>query len=280
MRPHLPIAIALITLAPYAAADGALEIDQACIAAGCFPGDQPGFPVEINAEGSYVLTSNLQVPDEHTWGVAVLADFVTIDLGGFVLSGPTVCPPLPDPCGPVGIGRGISGSNSRGITVKNGTIRGFGDTATFLGQGSRIEHVVAEDNGNRGIMLQFSGVVRDCIARNNGGPGISTGSAALIVDNLSLRNRGTGIEAGEISTIMRNTATINGSDGVLVGASCTVIGNAISSNVGAGLSVTGTPATGYADNVLSSNANGSAANQVQGFAVPIGGNLCAGAPCP
>ena len=42
------------------AGDGRLEINQSCIATGCFPGDAPGFPVETQEGKSYVLTSSLE----------------------------------------------------------------------------------------------------------------------------------------------------------------------------------------------------------------------------
>ncbi len=52
----------LLTLATSAyASDGVLEINQACaVNTGCFPGDDPGFPVTVVQPGSYSLT----IPDE------------------------------------------------------------------------------------------------------------------------------------------------------------------------------------------------------------------------
>lgn len=51
----------IVTFAtPAFAVDGVLEINQTCaVQTGCFSGDTPGFPVTINATGSYRLTSNL-----------------------------------------------------------------------------------------------------------------------------------------------------------------------------------------------------------------------------
>jgi hypothetical protein len=44
------------------ASDGQLEINQACaVNTGCFPGDDPGFPVTITQPGSYRLTGNLDL---------------------------------------------------------------------------------------------------------------------------------------------------------------------------------------------------------------------------
>jgi hypothetical protein len=46
------------------AVDGVLEINQACVSVGCFPGDLAGFPVTISSTGSYRLTSSLDVTGE------------------------------------------------------------------------------------------------------------------------------------------------------------------------------------------------------------------------
>jgi hypothetical protein len=275
----LPIALTLLA-APASAADGALEIHQACIATGCFPGDLPGPPVEIFAPGLYVFTSNVTVPDETTSGIEVVSDFVVIDLNGFVLSGVTECPGPPDPCAPLGSGRGVGASNPDGVVVRNGTIRGFGSLGTFLGDGARVENVHAQDNGSAGIVLQNSGVVHGCVSRHNGGPGIMTGAGAVVTDNLSERNLGHGIEAGTAATVSRNSALVNAGDGIRVGPTSAVTDNSISTNEGSGLSLSSIPAAGYAQNVLNDNADGTAANQVSGAAVQTGGNVCASALCP
>ena len=41
----LSLAFAAALPAPSFAGDGVLEISQACVSLGCFPGDGPGFPV-------------------------------------------------------------------------------------------------------------------------------------------------------------------------------------------------------------------------------------------
>lgn len=106
-----PFAVpALMTFAspPLAlAVDGAREINQACVATGCFPGDAPGFPVEITDYGQFILTGNLRVTNENTTAIRVQVPNVSIDLGGFVIYGPTRCIGAPMICSPLGSGRGI-----------------------------------------------------------------------------------------------------------------------------------------------------------------------------
>ena len=67
------LAVLLLLVQPVHAVDGVIEIHQACAQIGgfgCFTGDADGFPVEINASGSYVLTSNLTLQNPVT-GIVV-----------------------------------------------------------------------------------------------------------------------------------------------------------------------------------------------------------------
>ena len=57
LRIRLALAVALGV--PTALSAGVFEIDQRCVAVGCFPGDFAGFPVTISSPGEYRLTSNL-----------------------------------------------------------------------------------------------------------------------------------------------------------------------------------------------------------------------------
>src|SRR5271166_431225 len=75
------------------AVDGVVLIDQnRALAGSVTPGDTPGFPVTITLPGAYRLSGNLTVPDANTNGILVMADNVFIDLNGFSIVGPTVCP--------------------------------------------------------------------------------------------------------------------------------------------------------------------------------------------
>src|SRR5438477_12305218 len=87
----------LTTLAfPVYAVDGVVLINQnAALAGNVTPGDTPGFPVTISVSGSYKLSGNLTVPDANTSAIQISADYVTIDLNGFSIIGPTVCSGFP-----------------------------------------------------------------------------------------------------------------------------------------------------------------------------------------
>ena len=95
MRRMCALSIALVAAmaaASAGAADGVSEINQArALAGGVTPGDVPGFPVTIDASGSYRLTGDLTAPDLDTTAIGVTADDVTIDLNGFAIIGPNDC---------------------------------------------------------------------------------------------------------------------------------------------------------------------------------------------
>jgi hypothetical protein len=131
--------------------DGRIEINQSCATVtGCHPNDTPGFPVSMNfpsAASSYVLTSDLVVPDANTTGV-VLPNGSTLDLNGFQIQGPTACSGKPAACS--GGGTGIGVFAGIGNTIKNGTIRGMGLSGIQM-SGGRVENMLIQGNGGRGI---------------------------------------------------------------------------------------------------------------------------------
>lgn len=267
-------------VSPSAASDGALEIHRACVATGCFPGDAPGFPVEITVAGSYRLTSNLQVPDESTTAIVIPADDVVLDLGGFTLSGITTCGPgVPDPCSPTGGGNGVAGSGRR-TTLVGGNVRGMGGAGILLVGGlQRVEGIHATSNGGDGIeLVTGGGVVRDCTSLRNGGAGIEVDAAAVVHGNVAAVNNGAGFAGGVGGVFRGNSASGNGGLGLELGAGSVAIGNSLTDNVAAGLS--GPAAAGYGDNALSGNGDGTPAGQVAGNPTQLGSNLCAGSPCP
>lgn len=280
LRPLL-VLVPLLLTGPAAAGPGALEIHQSCVATGCFPGDDPGFPVEIAASGSYVLTSNLQVPDESTTAILVESDDVSIDLGGFTISGVTVCSGTPPTCTPQGFGHGVSDVPSapfQRTRVSNGIVRGMGGSGVRVGSDSSVERVIAASNGSRGIVAGPNGTIVGCKADHNSGSGISTDGASLISRSTALGNGNVGIICQGPCNVVHSTARENVLGIVLTNEGGMVLGCTIADNANAGLTVP--TAGGYGQNVLIGNATGSAATQVQGGGIQIGGNACAGMPCP
>jgi len=258
-------ALFVLTGLPAVAVDGVLEISQACVAVGCFPGDSPGFPVTITQPGSYRLTSNLTVPDENTTAIGIYAGSaqpyapgsVDLDLNGFTVSGVTTCANIvPVHCTPTGTGEGIvDGPPSGVVEVHDGVVRGMGSHGVDLeSEGARIEGVVAIENGGGGVRAIAGGVIRRVEAVRNGGDGIASGNGAVVADSRARENLGSGIVT-LIATIMGNAVTENGGDGISAEGGSLVESNSVSRNDGDGVRitvlgpVTGDPAT-VVDNTI------------------------------
>ena len=120
-------------------------------------------PYTISAQGSYCLDRNLSTAQTSGHAISVNVDFVVLDLNGFKIGG-----------GSAGLGttaNGVSATNHKNITIKNGNIRGFlravylHDTSgTFTtSQGHLVEDVRADQNTYAAIVVEGRGNV----VRNN-----------------------------------------------------------------------------------------------------------------
>jgi hypothetical protein len=264
------------------AADGVLEINQACAGVGCFPGDAAGFPVTIDRDqtASYRLTSNLVNLDPDLSTIVIQDDHVTLDLNGFAISGPTVCTGIGVglSCLPTGNGYGIYASSIlTGITVKNGVVRGSPLSGIELfGDENRVEGVHAVSNGGSGIQLGQFGVVERCRAIRNES-GILVTVEGLMRGNVVVGNKSIGmalsLSGGTASAnVIRENRFGFLSDSL---ASGLIVDNAVTDNdLAAILGGNG----GYARNVF--RGNGGTGAQLTG-GVEIGPNLCgADTSCP
>lgn len=198
-----PITIALLVLlaSTLARADGAIEINQACVAAGCFAGDSPGFPVEIDSPGSYRLSSNLVVPSGPD-GIVGSSTGITLDLAGFEVSGPVSCTADIDAITDLLIDVACTGSAGTGIadvaTIENGTVRGFRD-GIRIGADSvaLVRNVHVRENSRDGIDAGGRTMrIVDSTVSTNGDTGVSgTGATTrlLITGSIARENAGAGI---------------------------------------------------------------------------------------
>jgi hypothetical protein len=243
------------------ASDGRLEINQACVATGCFPGDAPGFPVQTAAGQSYVLTSSLAVPDANTTAIQ-LGDNSALDLGGFRIEGVTSCSASPTLCTNTGTGIGVAASSG---SVRNGRIRQMGSHG-IRGSGLVVENVIVDGNGGDGISGAGGPVgwmVRSCRIQLNGGDGIDLNvgggsDGALVERNVIRRNGATGVIGVEL--LIRDNAIV-GNDSYGIG-----------SNAGGGT------VAAYGGNYLTDNFG---ANPEVSGGVQLGPNSCNGNPtCP
>jgi len=262
----LAFAVAALLASPVAlAVDGAILVNQGrALAGGITAGDTPGFPVSINTSGYFVLTSNLTVPDQNTTAIQVNADNVTIDLNGFAILGPTVCPTdgfnVAGPCAPTGGGWGIDGYSNTGgagrlnTRVINGTINGMGAYGVVLGRNSRVSQMNLTSNGADGI-FSLGGIISDTLLRGNGGNGVTT-SGIIMTSSRAIFNRGVGVSSGAGSIFSGNIFGVN-----------------------AGVGVFATAAARYSDNLFDANNGGNANPQIVGGS-QAGTNTCGTVACP
>ncbi len=261
-RSYLALMLTLGLAQSAAAVDGVIEINQAkALAGGVTTTDAAGFPVTLDASGSYRLTGDLTLASADTTGINVVATDVTIDMNGFGIIGPTVCTGTPvTSCTPSGNGDGISAGSATttaNVWVHDGTIRGVGRFGMSLsGHGSRAERVRALSNGSSGIGVNavtssLGGSVTDCTAVGNGLDGIFVGADGFAQGNVAVGNGRNGLRANSRSTAIDNTLNRNMNEGLNVASS-----------------------SGYANNVITDNNMGSANPQVSGLGLEMGPNVC------
>ncbi|MCI0407431.1 MAG: right-handed parallel beta-helix repeat-containing protein [Acidobacteria bacterium] len=174
-RPHTLLHLVFGTALSFAFGsplEAQVRINQArALSGGVTPGDAPGFPVTINRVGSYILTSNLTLPSSSgTVGIDINRESVTIDLNGFSIIGPRVCPDdenFPCPPGIEDLGFfGIRGGNN--VTILNGTVRGSLGWGISVGAHARIERVNVLWSSFFGILAGRGSIINECLAAQNG----------------------------------------------------------------------------------------------------------------
>jgi parallel beta-helix repeat protein len=189
-------------------------------------GGSPTVVYRIGQPGSYYLTQNL-TGEAGKFLIRVDADNVTIDLNGYTMIGVT------------GSLDAINGSllEPDNVTVKNGVIRGFDDTAieaSPTANGWVIENVTMSRNGagvsagrhailrnchavynqGSGISALWGSVIENCTASGNGTWGISGSYGTTIRGCAAQQNSGAGISAHSGSTVVDCSARQNGVEGI------------------------------------------------------------------
>jgi hypothetical protein len=195
----------------------------------------------IGQPGSYKLVNNLILTLSGTTTAVCLqiaTSFVTIDLAGFTIS-------WPGPHGaPINPTTAIAaGNDTTGITVRNGSISGFGTGLDLEGSNSIVEglHVGGPCPCERGIVA--TGIVRGNTVSGLAAPGGGVGITAtgIVSGNYAFRNRYTGMEVGQGSTVIGNTVTDTfQGPGLFVDCPSNVTNNTAVNNGGGNLVLNGT----------------------------------------
>jgi hypothetical protein len=259
------------------AGDGRIEINQACALAGCFVGDNPGFPVTLNGGDSFVLTSNLDV-DGTTSAVTTGSSGKVLDLNGFEIAGPGLCAAGISSTTDLLVGVTCSGytSGTSGVvgpdTVINGSIRGFdmgiGPSAgtAFRVHGLKIwQNFTGIEATDRRLLLTDSVIMR---SQDYGVAGQATGSNYSVRSCIFERNtRGLYLANGVVS----ESVFVQNGEGLRsnVGGTALAVNSSFQLN-GIGISGNG---TAYRSNVFDSNTTDASGRN-------LGDNVCDGNVCP
>jgi hypothetical protein len=184
---------------PAGAQEGPIEIDR------CGKIDHPG---------SYKLVKNLKATGNC---LVISADFVTVNLVGFTITGPNSTMQAS-----TGIMAAPPGDTRlSGLTVRNGSISGFVNGVDLaLADGSIVEGLrVSGILGVTGVGIEGNGIVRGNTVRNFGsGPhlGIGIHFGGTVTGNYTADNGSVGISILQGSTVIGNTSTDNGRFGFSV----------------------------------------------------------------
>lgn len=209
------------------------------------PGDADSV-FRITQPGSYYLAGNM-TGEASKAGIEIMCSDVTIDLNGFQMVGV--------PGSKWGV---VAGGLISGLTVRDGTIRGFGSSGiTGTPTHSRVQNVTVSDCGDFGINLGMGGTVEGCIVQNIGHTGIlvtalgrisncvtSRGATGILADVQTtvegcraFDNTGIGIRVDGGSIATNCTAYLNGSHGFEVANSSRLESSVARLNSGDGVRV-------------------------------------------
>ncbi|MFT7773669.1 right-handed parallel beta-helix repeat-containing protein [Roseateles sp.] len=209
-----------------------VTIDQGkALAGNVTPGDAPGFPITISQPGSYKLTSNLTVPAGAD-GIVVAADGVSLDLNGYTLSSTWTCAARGAAltgC-PTGAGSGISNAIKNApsrMTLRNGTVSGFGWNGVVAGAALQIDNLRVIGNGGDGVLVIDSGsgkydpdmahgIINNAVFSMNRGRGVALGNVIPVVvrGSVAVGNGSHGFEMSYGSMLVESSASLNGLYGV------------------------------------------------------------------
>ncbi|MBK7403310.1 MAG: right-handed parallel beta-helix repeat-containing protein [Phycisphaerales bacterium] len=227
------------------------------------PGDADSV-FHIAAGGSYYLTGNLiGLFDAGKHGIEIAASNVTIDLGGFRITGGastldgiyvsdlglkniTICNGAVTNWG----GEGVNAHNATGGSITgvhasdNGALgihAGIGfvvlectatdnETGIVANRGSVVEHCAASMNLGAGIAVGFNCSVIGCTASSNAAGGIFSQNYSRIADCAAADNGGWGIEVLAGCSVLDSLASANGSGGIRADSGCLIRANSCERN--------------------------------------------------
>jgi hypothetical protein len=206
--------------------------------------------LSVGERSSFVVVKDLHSSGQDC--LVLTSSNIYIDLNGFAISGS-------------GTGEGIVASSAiQGVTLRNGTVRGFAvgvslggsgnfvedvrvenntDTGMFLGSGSIASHVIVQGNWQDGAILSTACTFKDSSVRANGNSptskGLSAGPGSTVTGNTFLANTGIGLFGSTGGTVISNTVTDTLGTGVSVICPSNLQQNTATSNTSSNLTLAG-----------------------------------------
>ena len=161
-------------------------------------------PFFISQSGSYYLTADLTASGGSN-GITILgsATHVTLDLNGYSLIGAGAANTA-----------GITINYQANATVRNGTVRGWGNgIVSNGGPVIKMIDVTSKNNAHHGFALYAGGEVLDSVAMGNGEVGIYIFGSAIVRNSQAIQNTWTGIWIQQFGLVEGCLSEANGSGG-------------------------------------------------------------------
>jgi len=220
-------------------------------------------PYTINQSGSYIVTNNLTLLTQDTYGITIVVDNVTIDLNGHTLTGAGKA------VGATGSGIYVS-STYYNIAIRNGTVRDWRQNGVDGGAyNSQFKNLRCYNNGGNGIYAGIGSLVKENNCTNNAYAGVDAGTGSTVSQNTCYFNYYDGIYTGEGCTINGNTSNQNGSDGIGASMDSSLRGNTCRDNGDDGI-IAGSGSTIIENTCYSNEQNGIYAYEGS----TVSGNTC------
>jgi len=181
----------------------------------------------VTERSSFVVVKDLYSSGQDC--LVLTASNIYIDLNGFAVVG-------------AGTGKGITANSAiLGVTIRNGTVRGFAVGISLGGHGNVVENVRVENNTDTGMFLGASSIANHVVVQGNWHNGAILSTACTFRDS-SVRANGNSptsraLSAGPGSTVTGNTLWANTGVGLFGSIGGTIISNTVTDTVGTGISV-------------------------------------------
>lgn len=210
----------------------------------------PSFPITISQPGSYKLAGNLTVPAGSS-GIVITASNVTLDLGGYAITGGNQCNGgwSAMTCTGSTNSTGIDAGKAIMASVSNGQVSGFG-TGVSVAYGSTVSDMRISSISDYGILARMGSIVRNTSLFYVRTMGISAEDSLVEHVNISFTPTAISAYGGlVIGSVISNVGT-----GVLDGSYVYNVGPSLRETY---IRSTTTPLSGNVRSLGSNNCNGS-----------------------